>query len=403
MTRVLIAVAIAALCTFGGPGAGELSAQMPDARQMSGMPLPVGDMPAGSVSVRVVRGIVSNIVPDHPVELTVNGQTITVKTDGSGRATFTALKIGAVARARTKVGDETLESQEFTIPSTGGIRTMLVATDAEAERALADAMKAADAAAQPGEVTIGSQSRIIAELAEESAEIYYLLEIRNAASTSVQPKTPFVVELPSEATASAILEGSSPQATAAGRTVTVKGPFRPGATNVQVAYRLPYSGGRVEFSQAFPATFEQPNITVEKLPGVKLTSAEFHDVREMAGEGQTYLFAHTRTTSAGTPVHVRIDGVPHHPEWPRYLALLLAAATLGAGAWGTATARRRTPANAQAKQLEARRDTLFAELRALEGRFRSGSITEAQFGRRRRELIADLERVYGDLDEGAAA
>jgi hypothetical protein len=280
---------------------------------------------------------------------------------------------------------------------------MLVARDAESEKALADAAKAAEAAAVPGEVSLGPQSRIVVELGEEAAEVYYLLEIRNGAKTPVQPKMPFVVNLPDEATASAILEGSSPQATAAGTTISVKGPFQPGVTQVQAAYRLPHGGGRLEFTQTFPATFERPNIAVEKLPGVSLASSQFHDVRELPGGEQTYLFAHAQTVSAGSPVHVRVDGVPHHPEWPRYLALAIAAVVLGAGAWGAATSRRRSPGRAATQQLEARRDRLFAELTALEARRRSGSITEPQFARRRRELIADLERVYGELDEGAAA
>jgi hypothetical protein len=376
---------------------------MPNAREMSGMPLPVSEMEAGSISVRVVRGIISNIVPEQPVELFVDGQLMTtVKTDGSGRATFTGVRQGARVRARTVVGKETIESQEFTMPSTGGIRTMLVASDPESEKALADAMKAAEGPAQAGEVTIGSQSRIIVELTEETAEVFYLLEIRNAATAAVEPKTPFVVNLPPQASAATVLEGSSPQATVAGSTLTVKGPFRPGATTVQVAYRLPYSGGRVEFSQAFPATVEQPNIAVEKVAGVTLTSAQFHDVREMPGEGQTYLFAHAKTVAAGTPVQVRIDGAPQHPAWPRYVAVLIAIAILGAGAWGVATARAYEKPSA-ARQLEAKRDKLFAELTALEQRFRTGAVSETQYTRRRRDLIADLERIYVDLDEGAAA
>jgi hypothetical protein len=380
-----------------------VSAQMPDARSMSGMPLPVAEMESGSVSVRVVRGIVSNIVPEQPVELLVNGELMTtVKTDGSGRATFTGVKPGSLVRARTVVGKESLESQEFTMPSSGGVRTMLVASDAEVEKAFAEATKAAEGPSQPGEVTIGSQSRLIVEMTEEGAEVYYLLDIRNAATAPVEPKTPFVVNLPPGATSAALLEDSSPQATVAGQTLTVKGPFRPGATTVQAAFRLPYAGGRVEFSQSFPATFEQPNIAVEKLPGVTLTSAQFHDVREMPGQGQTYLFAHAKTVPAGSPVHVRIDGAPQHPLWPRYVALLLATAILAAGAWSVATARAKEKPTA-ARQLEAKRDKLFAELAALEQRFRSGGVSESQYARRRRDLIADLERIYIDLDEGAAA
>ena len=43
------------------------AAQMPDARQMSGIPMPSGDVPAGSVSVRLVRGDLSNNIVGHSV------------------------------------------------------------------------------------------------------------------------------------------------------------------------------------------------------------------------------------------------------------------------------------------------------------------------------------------------
>ena len=42
---------------------------MPDAKQMSGIPLPVSDLAVGTVTVRVVRGSMVNPVIDQPVEL----------------------------------------------------------------------------------------------------------------------------------------------------------------------------------------------------------------------------------------------------------------------------------------------------------------------------------------------
>src|SRR5262245_50368899 len=43
--------------------------QMPDPKQMSGIPRPVDDLPSGSVSVRLIRGELSNNIANHPVEL----------------------------------------------------------------------------------------------------------------------------------------------------------------------------------------------------------------------------------------------------------------------------------------------------------------------------------------------
>ncbi len=378
---------------------------MPDARQMSGMPLPVGDMTPGTVTVRVVRGSVSNVVPKQKVELTAGGETKTGQTDESGRATFEGLKIGATVKIRAAVGGETLDSQEFRVPPQGGIRVMLVATDPNAAKEAEEAAKVAAANAEVGTVSLGTQSRIHVELNEDAADVYYLLDIINAARVPVHPKMLFELELPAGSTGSALLEGSSPNATAAGRKVTVRGPFPPGGTVVQVAYRLPYSGGALEFTQAFPAAFDQPVLSItKKVPGVSLRSSVFHNASEMPDEGHLLLVAHAKATAANTPLDVRVEGVPSHPAWPRYLALTLAGLILAAGAWGAATGgHRAAQKSAAVKQLEGRREKLLADLAGLERRHRSGSISDGQYDRRRREIIADLERVYGDLDEGAAA
>jgi hypothetical protein len=378
---------------------------MPDAKQMSGMPLPMSEMTPGSVSVRVVRGSMANVIAKQPVTLTIDGETRTAQTDEAGRATFAGLKIGGTVKIRTVVGSETLESQEFQVPPQGGVRLMLVATDPNAAKEAAEAGKLAQSAAQPGVVSLGSQSRIHVELSEEAADVYYLLEILNTAKVPVQPASAFVIELPEDATNSTILEGSNPKATAAGRMVRVEGPFMPGTTTAQAAFRMPYAGGRVEFRQAFPARFEQPVISItKKVPGVTLQSSAFHDTRETPNEGQLLLVAHAKATAANTPLDVRIDGVPSHPAWPRTLALLLAAVILALGGWLTFTASRRVAQKAGAvQQLQSRREKLLNELATLERRHRSGAVPDGQYNRRRQHLVEDLERVYSDLDEGAAA
>src|SRR4029450_7359935 len=52
---------------FVAPASAQL--QMPDPKQMSGIPRPVTDLPAGHVSVRLIRGQLSNNIQGHPVEI----------------------------------------------------------------------------------------------------------------------------------------------------------------------------------------------------------------------------------------------------------------------------------------------------------------------------------------------
>src|SRR5438445_11674175 len=67
---------------------------MPDPKQMSGIPRPVTDLPDGSISVRVIRGELSNNIKDQPVELRVGGKALKAKTDENGRAQFDKVAAG---------------------------------------------------------------------------------------------------------------------------------------------------------------------------------------------------------------------------------------------------------------------------------------------------------------------
>src|SRR5205085_2626183 len=136
---------------------------MPDPKQMSGIPRPVDDLPNGAISVRLIRGSLSNNLTGHPVDLHVGPKVITVKTDENGRAEFKDFitgTAGAMVKATADVDGEHLESQEFPAPTRGGIRLMLVATDPNKKTAPAGA-PAAPPAAATGPVVIGSQSRFV--------------------------------------------------------------------------------------------------------------------------------------------------------------------------------------------------------------------------------------------------
>src|SRR5438045_1232512 len=98
------------LCVLGvlcGGRAALVQAQveMPDPKQMSGIPRPVGpdELPNGSVSVRLIRGELTNRITDHPVQMRINDKTVTVNTDQEGRAQFDHLPAGAKLQASTDV------------------------------------------------------------------------------------------------------------------------------------------------------------------------------------------------------------------------------------------------------------------------------------------------------------
>src|SRR5262245_39705831 len=167
---------------------------MPDPKQMSGIPRPVTDLPAGSISVRLIRGSLSNNIANHPVELHVGSNVQTVKTDASGRAQFDKVPADVPVKATADVDGEHLESQEFRAQTGGGIRLLLVATDENAAPATEPS-----APAVAGQVTITNQSRIVMEPGEERVNVFYLLDIQNTARVPVNPPVPFAFDVPADA------------------------------------------------------------------------------------------------------------------------------------------------------------------------------------------------------------
>jgi hypothetical protein len=373
--------------------------QMPDPRQMSGVPLPTSDLPAGTVTVRVIRGALSNIIVDQLVELTGEA-TASSKTNDAGRAEFTGLKPGARVKAITVVDGERLESQEFALPAASGVRVMLVATDPGAARRAEEDRTLAAAPARTGIVVFGDQSRFVIEAGTEGLSVYNIFQILNTARTPVQPAVPIVFELPSAAGSPTLLEGSSPLASVETRKVKVKGPYPPGTTLVQFAYSIPYGEEKLVITQRLPAALAQLAVVVQKVGETKLSSAQVSQQREVAAEGQNYILGQGPPLAAGSELSLVISGLPHAPTWPREVAISLAMIVLGMGAYGAM--RGKAGAAIERRRLHSQRERLFGELRTLEESHRRGAIAAAEFAARRREIVAALEGIYAALDETAA-
>jgi hypothetical protein len=379
-------------------------AQMPDASQMSGVPLPVGDLAPGTITVRVVRGSMANVIAGHPVELQGGPTPLTVTTNSTGRAEFQGLRVGTRVKAVTTVDGERLESQEFEVPQNGGVRLALVATDPEAAKREAQDRALAQGPSQPGMVVLGDQSRFVLEIGEDGLNVFSIMQIMNTARTPVQPPAPLVFPLPQGSTNAAILQGSSPQATLAGNEVTVTGPFAPGATLVQFAYALPLSSAERTIQQVLPAPLGRLTVVAHKVGETHLTSPQIAQHREMQAEGRTYIMAQGPGLQAGEAVVINFTGLPHAPVWPRNMAVGAAVLILLLGAWGSRlTGSAGASAQARRGRLEAERDRLFGELTRLEEQHRLQGIEPDRHAALRRELIAALERVYAELDEEAAA
>jgi hypothetical protein len=378
---------------IGGGSTARAQLQMPDMKQMSGIPRPVTDLPEHTISVRLIRGTLSNNLNGVPVELHVGAKTVTVKTDEAGHAQFADVTPGATVKAVAVVDGERLESQEFSAPARGAIRLMLVASE-RAKPGLPVPL-----APVTGQVSLGGQSRIIIEPGDEAAQVYYLLEIVNSARAPVNTVQAFEFDMPAGALGTAILEGSSPQASTAGARVRVQGPFAPGRTSVQVACQFTASSGSLSITQRFPAQLDALAVIVKKVGSMGIASPQIATQREMQAEGETFIAATGGAVPAGQPIVLTLDDLPHHSAAPQSLALALAVAIVAIGIWaGGRPAGDRSASDAERTRLLARRDRLFADLVRLETDHRNGRGDRSRYAGRREELVTALEHVYGALD-----
>jgi hypothetical protein len=381
---------------FGSVAPVSAQFEMPDPKQMSGIPRPVTDLPNGSLSVRLIKGDLSNNLTGHPVQLHIGDKVQTVNTDAEGRAQFDHLPQGATVKAEADVEGEHLESQEFPAPAQGGIRLMLVATDKEKERQKEEEAKAP---AITGQVVIGGESRIVIEPGEESVSVYYLLEIENTARVRVNPPAPFVFDMPKEMTGTAVLQGSSPLATNSGNHVTIMGPFPPGKTIVQVGGGLPVMSDTVEFTQTFPTTFSQLVFIAKKDGNLKVASPQIERQQDTVVEGGTaVIIGAGGLINAGQPISFTLSGLPYHSSAPRLVALWLAFGIAVVGivaAFLSSAPKGRTDEH---KRLTARREKLLQDLVRLEHDHRRSRIDVSRYTTRREELLRALEQVYGALD-----
>lgn len=400
-TRVLVVACWAlAACTMAVQGvAGQ--AGLPDPAQMHGRALPAGELAPGTVTVRVVREAVGNDLPGQTVTLTAGDATRTATTDEQGRAEFPGLPIGAEARASSTVDGESLTSDAFVVPASGGIRLMLVAgLDQAAARREADQAQAQAEPATPGSVVLGANSRILMEFQDDTLQVFYLLEVLNNAATRVDIGGPLIIDLPRGASGAATLEGSSQQTSVSGDRVTVTGPFAPGITAVQLGFSLPNVGPSFEFRQVLPVALEQVTVALERVAAVSMTSPQFQSTGDVRSEsGTTFIMGSGPSMAADSVLAVNLEGIPAHSPVPRYVAVSVAGLVLAWGAWLAFVGR---PDEQEARRrLVARRDTLLGDLAHLEQRRRAGQETPRDTARRSK-IVAELEQLYGELDEAGA-
>lgn len=320
-------------------GASPVYGQGMDLRQASGVPLPASDLPAGTVSVRVVRDSFANNLANQAVVFVIDGVERTVVTDAGGRAQVDGLKPGTRVKARTLVGTEQLESQEVSIAGTG-LRFVLVASG---PAAAGSASPSAGTAPVAGTVTLGPESRIVVDFSDERLNIYYVVQVVNAGTAPVDLGGPLVFELPAPARGTTVMDGSTANAKANGPRVVVTGPFAPGRTDVNIAYELPFSGPVARLEQRWPADASAFSIFALKSGNLDLESPQIARKQNTTEQGQPIVVGLTPALKRDEVFAVDVTGLPYHAVWPRNTALAASSIIVLLGFWaafGPASRRR---------------------------------------------------------------
>lgn len=374
---------------------------MPDPALIHGRAISAPELPNGAVTVRVVREAIGNNIVGEDVRVTVDETVRTANTDDQGRAEFTDLPVGFVALAESTIDGEALISEPFTVPTSGGLRVILVAgLEVAAARAQEEAAAAAAAPPVQGVVVLSPNSRVFIEFRDDTLQLFYVLDVLNNARARVDIGGPLIIDLPTGAGGATLLQGSSPTATVSGDRITVTGPFAPGVTSVQVGFQLRHTRSDLTVQQTWPAPLEQLSVAVQKVGDLSVSSPQFSTVGEVSSEtGTPFLLANGPAMATGSTLTLQLSNLPVHSQTPRLVALSLAGAIIAVGVWW-AIAARPVPREPRPRLIE-RRNTLLTELAVLEKQQRNGDPSGLPpfDDARRQRILAELEQVYGELDE----
>jgi hypothetical protein len=341
-------------------------------------------------------------IPHHPVSLgsvdTSNKVDVRrAETDGAGVARFEGLPVGKSTgyAAVTDWHGLHIGTEPFAMPEDGGARAEIHALERTSD---------------PSVITIGEGARIILQMREDTLQFLEILPLENKSGKLFDPGPGAVeIPLPTEFTGAEAGQSDRKIEIRQGRGVAIHGAVSPkgalGAAEAKAAgnevtfgFVMPYRGDTREFAQPMPTGIGLFTLITEQLPGLEVTGPGVGARESREVNGHKYWVMPGIAIAPGGTMSFTITGLPSTDHTGRNIAAVLTLALMGAA---VAFARRppqgggRRGAASDREQLTARRETLYAELVAVERQARSGA--RGATPERRKELVGKLEAVYRQL------
>jgi hypothetical protein len=135
------------------------------------------------------------------------------------------------------------------------------------------------------------------------------------------------------------------------------------------------------------------NVIVRRLGDTHLVEPTLPQSREAEAEGRRYFTGTGPGLPAGGTLKLVLDGIPHHPKWPRIAALTIAGLVVAGGLF--LIFRVPVDASARLEALEVQRTALLARLQRLEqdGEAHTDALREERDG-----VLRDIEGIYALID-----
>jgi hypothetical protein len=366
----------------------------------TGAAKPEPTLPKGTLEVRLLdEG--GKPVPNFSITLGAVDQTnkVTVRratTNVEGTARFTELPTGRTSGYAAVVDFHGLHigTEPFAMPDDSGARAEI---------------RALERTSDPSVLTIGEGARVILQLREDTQQFLEMLPVENRSSKLFDPGVgAFEIPLPTEFTGAEAQDNPARKIEVRkGRGMAVHGTFSPktsvgddakqAGNEVTFGFVLPYNGTSKDFEQLMPNGIGLFTLIHEQIPGLQITGPGIgaREAREVGGK--KYWVMPGSAIAPGGTMRFTVTGLPSLDHSGRVVSAVLALALIGlAIAFGRRPkddARQAGPS--ERERLEARRESLFADLVAVERAAKSGAA--AATPERRRELVAKLEGVYQQL------